>query len=308
MINVIGKVIEAKRKKIKVYPCHANRASELGHPCERYLVYNRTQWEKKQLYKVETQFIFDHGNLVEEEAIQELKDAGLDILEQQRAFEINSKGEKITGHLDLKISNGNGRAYPCEIKGLGHWDWQKLNTLEDFHKSTKSWIRKYPAQLMLYLYGTNSEQGLFYIKDKQAPHMPKEIWVTLDYGYVEELLQKALRINSHVDNKTLPDRMSYEHNTCKYCPFLHMCLPDQDHGEGIELNNDTDLLDMLNKRAELSENYKEYKKIDEDIKEKVNGHPQIICGNWHITGNMVQKKEYTVAASESWRKSIKRVC
>ena len=55
--EIIGKIKEAKRKKIKNYPCHVPRASEIGHPCERYLVYSITNWQDRQPYEPELQVI-----------------------------------------------------------------------------------------------------------------------------------------------------------------------------------------------------------------------------------------------------------
>lgn len=307
MFNITEKVYEEKRRKIKQYPCKSNRASELGHPCERYLVYNRTSWMQKAPHSVETQFLFDHGNWVEKEALQELMDSGFEITESQRALSINGNGENITGHIDLKISNGSGESFPCEIKGLSHWDWIKLYTIDDFFKSEKPWIKKYPAQLMLYMHGTGSRKGVFYIKDKQAPHLPKDIWIDLDASYVDELMKKALRIESHVTNKTLPDRIPYHSKVCGYCAFNIICLPDASYGEGVCLSDDKDLEDMLDRSEEISSIASEYEKLKKSINEKVTGKPHVLCGKWIVTGRYIERKASQVKATKYWSKTIREV-
>jgi len=65
-IMIVEKVIESKQRKIKGYPVNSNRASDLGVPCVRYHVLNRTRWQEKSLHDVGLQFVFDMGNEIEE--------------------------------------------------------------------------------------------------------------------------------------------------------------------------------------------------------------------------------------------------
>jgi len=44
---IVDRILESKKPQL--YPVHSNRASELGHECLRYLVYNRTRWQEKAL-------------------------------------------------------------------------------------------------------------------------------------------------------------------------------------------------------------------------------------------------------------------
>ncbi|KKK97523.1 hypothetical protein LCGC14_2651910, partial [marine sediment metagenome] len=160
--DIITPVYEKQKSKIKTYPCHANRASEAGHVCERYLVFARTRWEEKLLYNVELEFIFAGGRMVEKLALAEIEEAGFRLVEQNRPF--SWREFNLTGHIDAKIligdeNAGNSIAYPLEIKGLNQFDYDKLDTIEDFIMSKKSWIKKYPAQLCLYMLMSNIEYG-----------------------------------------------------------------------------------------------------------------------------------------------------
>ena len=201
--GIIGKIKEAKRKKIKNYPCHVPRASEIGHPCERYLVYSITNWQDKQPYEPELQFIFEGGNLIEDLAIRDLEEAGFKIYRPEPDKAIAESRPQITGHIDIRVDFGDGKVYTGEIKGLNKYDFDSLNCLQDFFNSKKVWIRKYPAQLMTYLYIKGEERGFFYLKSIPG-FQPKIIWIDLDYGYMEEILQKTERIENHIKNKTLP--------------------------------------------------------------------------------------------------------
>ena len=175
--DIVRAIWTSVEKQRKVYPCHTNRASQIGKECVRELVYHRTAWDKRMLPDVGLQFVFNGGNLIEPYAIRLLEDAGFDVIEQQRSFKINERNENITGHIDLKAVH-DAFAYPCEVKGLAGWTWDALNTIDDFFGSDKPYVRGYPAQLLTYLYGTGHEDGFFLLISKQN-WQPKVIWVKL---------------------------------------------------------------------------------------------------------------------------------
>lgn len=312
MVQVVNRVIEAKKAQQRVYPCRSNRASQLGHPCERYLVYLRTQWEKASLPPIEREFIFSGGRNIEELAIEDLKNAGFKITQQGRDFELKEQG--ITGHVDSLISL-NGNTYPVEIKGISPFQFDKLNSAEDMLNSDKSYIRAYPAQLQLYLFmaaekGLTSQdnpEGLFYIKNKLT-FMPKEIWVSLDLSYVEKLLKKAERINKHMQNKTLPDKIK-DVTVCLDCPFAHLCTPDIRKAESIEIVENLEVEEAINRWFKLKEVNTEYIKLDNAIKKYCNGKDNKILGDYLITGKLVKKNIPPQEAKtiEYWQKKIVRV-
>lgn len=301
MIDIVQAIIETKAKKIKQWPVKSNRASNLGHPCERYLVYERTQWQDKILHDVGLQFIFDEGNLHEEAVIRAMQDAGLHVIEQQRAFSWDKYN--ITGHIDGKIQD-DGNVYPFEIKSFSDWAWKATNSLQDMFKSKSVFMRQYPAQLNLYLIMDEKESGLFLLKNKQTGLL-KQIDVTLDYEYTEGLIKKAERVNGHVANSTLADRISWEVGACEFCSYAHICLPP--YTREATLIDDPDLEAKLERRAQLKEAVSEYEEIDKEIKEKVKERSEVIIGNWQITGKWNEKKEYTVKASKYWTTTIRKL-
>lgn len=305
-MEIIQRVLEAKEREIRVSPCLSNRASELGHSCERYLVYCRTRNELRKKPSVDLQFIFDAGNAVEQAATEELKKAGFKIIQQQRDYEW--KKFNITGHLDFKISipeNGD-KAYPVEVKSLNQFDWEKINTLKDMFESKKYWIKKWPAQLTLYLLLSEEEWGLFYLKNKQS-YRPKAIWMELDLEYGESLLKKAERINNHVAEGTLPERISGENGVCDSCDFLHLCMPDRSYGEGLQIVDDERLLELLNQREELKTFVDEYYEIDKQVKTMVEGKNGIVISPWLIEGKYVDRAGYTVKPSRYWNPKITKI-
>lgn len=306
---IIEKVIESKQRKIKGYPVNSNRASDLGIPCVKYHVLNRTRWQEKSLHDVGLQFVFDLGNVLEDVVLRDLQDAGFQVIEQQRAF--TWPEYQITGHLDAKVIM-DGKAIPIEVKSSSPYVFKSINSISDLTNGKYGYLRKYPAQLTLYCLMGNHEKGIFIFKDKSSGAM-KEIEMPLDYDLGETLLKRAEAINQHIANGTMPDPIN-EEMWCNGCPFAHICLPEQ---IGKEVEFDTgELATMLDRLEELKPIVKEYEEIDEQVKETVKGREKVLAGNWFVTGKYYQRKSYDVPAdlkaqfekiTQYWKTTIKRL-
>src|SRR3990167_4294103 len=203
---IIEKILEAQQRKIKQRPINSNTASELGHPCLLYHVYQRTRWQERTLHDARVQLIFGMGNAVEDLAMQELREAGFKVVEQQRPF--SWPEYQITGTVDCKLLL-DGEAVPTEIKSCSPYMFDKINAIDDLTRGKYLYLRKYPAQLTLYLLMDNKERGVFLFKNKSNGQY-KEIWMNIDYALGEELLKRAECINRHVAASTLPDPMEYD--------------------------------------------------------------------------------------------------
>jgi len=283
---LIEKIIEQKQKKIRLRPCHTNRASSLGHICERKLVFDRTRWEEATLYDVGLQFIFDEGNLQEAQVLKDLAEAGWQILEQQRDYEW--KQYQITAHLDGKVLIPEQIMLPpLEIKSMNPFTFKTINSAQDILQSKKHYIRAYASQMQLYLLLSNSERGVFIFKDKSSGQL-KEIWMELDYQAAEDLLKKAERINAFVANKETPPPIPWDEDICGRCAYAHICLPEAKR-EAIDLTNDPELEVKLQRRAALDPLRKEYAELDEEIKDLVKEKPRVLCGDFLLTGKWQER-------------------
>ncbi len=299
--DIVSAVYEATRRKIRNYPVKANRASECGHPCERYLVLSRTRWQEKVLHGPELEFIFSGGRLIEDLALAQLRDAGFEVTEQQRAFEWPAL--QLTGHLDC-ILRVDGTGYPVEVKGLAHHSWAAVNSVEDMLNSSQVWMRKYPAQITMYLLNSGRERGLFYLVSKST-YAPKVIWVDLDYDYAEEICQRLERVNAHVAAGTLPEPVE-DPQVCEGCGFLHVCLPEV-KGKALEITDEPRLVELLERREALAPAKAEYESVDRELKKALEGKEKLVVGDWLVTGKQVFRKGYTVADSSYWQTKIVRL-
>lgn len=297
---IVEKILESKERKIKQYPVNSNRASDLGIPCVRYHVLNRTRWQEKALHNVGLQMVFDMGNEIEGIVLRELSDAGIHVIEQQRSFEW--KEYQITGHIDGKILD-NGSIYPMEIKSCSPFVFKSINTIDDLKKGKYGYLRKYPVQLNLYLLMDNKERGVFLFKDKTSGAI-KEIWMDVDYELGEETLKRAEAINAHLTAGTLPEPVN-DDMWCEGCAFEHICLPEH-IGKEVEIDTG-ELATWLDRQAALKEAKKEYDEVSDLIKKAVEGREKILAGEWFISGKWYERKSYTVPDSRYWRSSIKRV-
>jgi CRISPR/Cas system-associated exonuclease Cas4 (RecB family) len=294
---IVDKVIEYKQSQIRQYPVNSNRASQLGHPCTRFLVFERTRWQEKILIDARLQMVFDIGNDIESRVMRDLVDAGFQVIEQQRSY--SWPEYQITAHLDAKVII-DGKVYPIEVKSMSPYVFQKVNTVDDMKQSKYHYMRGYPAQITLYLLLDNKEQGYFILKNKSTGEM-KEILVTLDYELGENLLMKADIVNMHVRRGTIPNPIEWDDYTCAECGYLHICMPDR-IGQEVQVIDDAELLELLNKRAELAPIAKEFAEVDSQVKDAVRNRDKLMIGDWFITGKTVKKKD-----TEYWLPKIVKV-
>lgn len=299
---IVERVMEHKQQSIKQYPVNANRASSLGHPCTRYLVFERTRWQEKVLHGAPLQLVFDLGNDIEDRVMRDLREAGLTVIEQQRSFAWDKY--RITGHIDGKVQVSNN-VYPIEVKSMSPYAFEKVNNVRDMHESKYHYMRAYPAQMTLYLLMDNKEIGYFILKNKVTGKM-KEVMVDLDFDLGESLLKKAETINTHVDGGTVPEPMEWDDLTCSECSYLHICTPDR-IGKEIEMVDDDELLDLLKKRDVLMKAYREYEQVDREIKDAIKGREKILVGDFLITGKWQERGEYTVKPTRFWSPKIAKV-
>jgi len=308
---IVEQVLAAKKAKIKQWPVNANQASQLGHECLRYLVLHRTRWQEKTLHDARLQMIFDMGQTIEDATYRDLREAGITIVEQQRPFAWPKY--QITGKIDCKLAI-NGGVYPCEIKSAAPHPFESINSIEDMLRHKYPYMRRYPAQLCLYMLMDNKDKGLFLFKQKSTGEL-KEVWMELDYTFAESLVQKAEAINAHVAAGTLPEPMEYQDNVCSECPYAHICMPDR-IGTEVDVVDDTELLELLSEHETLKPGAKRYDEVDKRITELVTGREKVLAGDFFVEGRWQQRKSYQVpddvkaqyeTITQFWRKNIMRV-
>lgn len=309
--NVVEKIEENMKAKIKRYPCHITRCSTIGYcvpllgGCLRRGVYERTKWEEKALYEVRSQYIFDEGHLQEKAVVDSITKAGFDLIEQQTPFSYEKDGVVLaTGSIDGKLlleDDGAGHAtlaVPVEIKSMHPMIFDTMHTFEDFSK--KPWTKAYMAQITMYMLMQGIDRGIFFLKNKSDGRI-RQINVELDYELGEACLKTADDIHKHVQDNTLPDRID-NRDTCSNCPFNHICLPDISFGTALKIADDPSFEEKLDQYVEIKSTAKEADKLwKEMIRPKAkatadeqSGNLNMIVGKHHLTGKTSAKGVFTL--------------
>jgi len=181
-INIPERLDQETAKRIKAFPHPSNRASEAAHPCVRFLVLSRLEPNLKQLHDVGLQRIFDEGNLHEEAVLREIQKAGLKIKEQQRPYEW--KKFELAGRIDAKVADdGSAIFYPLEIKSCSPFVFPVIRNLSPAEMITSkySWVRRYPAQILLYCMMEAVEEGIIIFKNKTTGEKCQKAFSVNDY-------------------------------------------------------------------------------------------------------------------------------
>lgn len=296
---------ERLAKQIATYPCNNLRASNLGHPCERYLYLLIKHWEEQTPPTKSLQSIFNLGNSIEQYTICELKEAGFEVITPtQRSWKVEVKGGIITGREDIRIKDPeDGQLYPAEIKGLSPYEWERLNSIEDFFKSKRHYVRGYPAQLFIYMFYFGKEQGFFVLTNKLTGEI-KPIAVSLDYNFGEILLSKAERIYAALNGGDIPDACD-DYTVCEQCGLRHICTADIQRPE-TDID-DGELETLIDRKNELAEAYRAYNEANDEIKRVMGERESVLAGKYVATAKIIEKKAYTVAARQERRITIRRL-
>ena len=287
------------------WPVKSNRASEIGHPCIRYLYLLRTRWQEKALPDYELLLRFREGNVHEREVLKLLQESGIQVLEQSRGF--YWKEVDTTGHIDAKIVLNN-EALPVEVKSATSFSFASVNSVQDMLNHKWFYMRKYPAQMTMYLLMDEKEHGLFIFKDKGSGQL-KFIPITLDYDYGEMLVQKAEKVNAYLKDDTPYDQVEiidYDEDICGGCAFVHLCLPEVTR-DALDFSDNPELVEKLTRREVLKPSYSEYQAIDKELKKAFKDQEKIIVGDWLVTGKLVERDGYTVAPSVYWQTKISKL-
>jgi len=303
--------------KREVWPVRSNRASAMGHHCIRHLYYLRTAWEQMPMHDVGLLEIFEEGNVQERNVEDMLRRFGLQLNQQQRAISMETYeiGGQIDGNCHPSIpedwpgwpleDNGKPMWVPTEIKSMSPWIWDSINTYEDLVNSDKHWLRRYPGQLQIYLLGIEKPVGLLILKNKTTYRI-KDIWVPLDYELANEMLDKASAVNEAIAKNEAPDRV--ETGYCRECPFNVICQPLITTGAGAEIFDNPELEELLEIRDKNAESRTLFDQADRKVKAMIKELPEtFICGDWFVEGKVVEKKEFTVAASSYIKRTISRL-
>ena len=307
----IDSAVEAAVERMKPASPRQRRehvwASE-WHPCVRNLFYKMTATDVIPEHSTETKARFLRGEQREADVRHLVEMAGrysdptFSVEGTQERIEIVGRSGRpvITGKKDFDIVL-DGQRIPSEIKSWPEMH-KRIFTVDDLALSP--WTRGAEMQILSYMYARNLPLG-FLILDTHT--LPRFIEVRL-----EDRLEKMERFLADAETATDAVRFGIapefinDPAECRRCPFFgRACSPPLDFGPGAAILTDDILLQHLQRRQELSEPAKEFERLDRSVKDRLQNIPLGVAGDFLVEGKAVQRKEYTVKASEFWTVKIK---
>jgi len=313
--DIISDVQKYLLSECQVLPHRSNWASVLGDRCLRKQTYYRTHWDKQTPPSATLQGIFNTGKKLERLVKNILNEIGHEANPQWELIDtgvkLNDKflnDHQIGGEPDVFLKvwpiNNNGRPEilgPVEIKTVNPNIFSHIQTLEDFKKY--EWMSHYPGQLVIYEIGSNFERGWFLLVNKSNLWDYKFIEQPLNYELADKLIQNADTINLHLKDKTLPEKIN-DPDTCPKCPFEAICLPEYTLSGNLKIIDDPELESILNRLADLETVKQEISDLEKMRDKTLIKGLDVAVGKFLILWSKIEKKAYTVAASEYWTKKI----
>lgn len=280
----------------------SNYASLGGHPCDRYLTLVRTNGQEALPPDEVRLGHMKRGKVIEDIAIKQLTAAGYEVYLQQLKVEIVENGDvlwrgKIEGVIRDPRKGSAAPVHPLEVKSTDERTWERCNSVEDLRSGYAWWTGSYVDQLLLYMYQkAESETGILCLIHPRTL-LPKYIEVPMDYERVQELLDRARRVNTHLKLASLPEPIPWS-RVCETCDLLHVCVPKAASAMQLKVWEEPEFEERLNRRealkADLSKLEREYKALDQSIKGAVPDGLNVVCGDFYLSWRDRNVKGYTV--------------
>ncbi|GAF81570.1 unnamed protein product [marine sediment metagenome] len=223
--------MDAQREKSSVTDHSLNNwASEVHHPCKKFLVHCRLDWKKRQPIDINGIYRVEEGKEQEWKLNEMFARAGYKIVKGQQRFEL--KKHQISGKIDGTLEIDGERMpdefkwikeIPTEIKTVNPNYWKGTSTIEDIKKHKMFWISKIPSQLNLYLVMMKIPGGLLVLKT--FGKKPRILPMILDQELLDYDLQTVKAVNEYVKLGEYPPPMPFDNIVCRMCDFNHICQP-----------------------------------------------------------------------------------
>lgn len=282
----------------------ANWVTTLAHECEAYGVFMRTvPAEKRLAMKESLGMIFSEGDDQARAIKRDLLDMGYEV--EGAEGQMSWAAFQITGRQDLKIRRQGARhSIYAEIKSCSQYSYDSVNSVDDMRTHKWMYIRKWYAQVCLYMLLRAVETYWVILKNKQTGQI-KIVVFTLDQNAwvaADAMVEKAKRINEFVQIGAMPtpEMKIEEPNLCEECEMFAVCNPSLNFGAAATILDDELAADLSNRTArilELKPLAKEYEDLDDEVKStvkslcSVSGSETVVYGEYIANIKRIPIKE-----------------
>jgi len=225
MVDLKGIIDQGSPGKVVEEYYHSNQTSrdylglsECGHECKRYLYY-RHHGHTPSPIDGRVLRLFQLGNLIEDQAIVDLRSAGFTLTDNQKEVTFEHNGITLRGHVDGIITGlvESSKPHLWECKSANDKSFKKLLKC----RSYKEWSTKYYAQIQVYMLGLKLDRALVWVEAKNDSSVYTER-VRLDKEYAVNLLQDVFEAISKLNppERACPQQSWY---MAKWCDFNEVC-------------------------------------------------------------------------------------
>ena len=225
MVDLKGIIDQGSPGKVVEEYYHSNQTSrdylglsECGHECKRYLWYRHNGYTPSPI-DGRVLRLFQLGNLIEDQAIADLRSVGLTVTDQQKEVTFEHNGITLRGHVDGVITGlvESSKPHLWECKSASSKQFQKLYRLGRYEE----WNPKYRGQLQVYMLGLKLNRALVWVECKDDSRIYTER-VRLDKEFAINLLQDVFAAISMEDppERACPSMSWWQ---SKFCNFNEVC-------------------------------------------------------------------------------------
>jgi hypothetical protein len=187
--------------------------SQIGHHCPvwLWLTYNKYP---QPIPDGKLLRLFDHGNLVEDWIIKDLKKLGMNVISNQKEIMFEHNGIKLYGHIDGVISGlkENSKIHLLECKSCNDKKFNELLKLSSYEQ----WNEQYKVQVHVYMLGLELDRCLAVVYNKNDSRIYSER-IKLDKEFAVRKLENVFRIISgERPERKCPRADWYEAKWCQY--------------------------------------------------------------------------------------------
>lgn len=289
------------------WPRNNPTASDISR-CTRETALGVLHWEDRPELGLDLLARLEAGKEQENIAYSKMLRLGIEIVEQQRTFELKDKKGRLLlrGKIDGKIAV-NRKPIPFDLKTMHPSLFDRFDTVDDL--MAHPFFSKYPKQLLAYEYMNDVETGFLWIDNMLGKW--KFIEVPMDWELMEKILRQletavesieAVRAGASEETALPP--FYFDPGTCLKCwAFKRVCTPPFFMGEGMRAVNDPELADKIARRAELDPLATEYDRLDKEIKEVLKAamkpNDNWIIGDWLVQAQEKQRRMKAQPAKEA---------
>jgi hypothetical protein len=332
--DIVGAIVEHRTETAQAFPVRSTHASKIGHPCRRFLVYQRVAWDLLPKPDARLMGIFRRGRLIGDdiavEAKEALKKKGLNVIEQEvhippNEFDI---GGKVDFALEVPINVGRPIVLPVEAKSMNDHVADKLpddddEAIAELRNHDQAYMRCYPSQLMTYLHFRQIAAGLIFIRTPST-FSDRQIILRYDPEWAQELLNVAQDVKDRVAkieakrkagktdgdfleaaDEHLPDRVDFTPAVCGRCDFCPWCIPDVTKAQGI-----IDRLDdeALNAECQIFWEMADPRKAYEDANKRIGDHLKaILADDGPGTTKTIVTTDFGIVAKKTAKSVTKKI-